>query len=95
MQQSESPLYHLELLTRMHKTMRAAGFAKTQTLDFPQPVYPSGWWSATMAGSRDLSAFRQRDVESKAFETRYYNHRIHNGALALPNFVEQHLLASL
>lgn len=94
-QQSESPLYHLDLLTRMHKTMRAAGFNKTQTLDFPQPVYPSGWWSATMGGNADLSAFRQRDVETKSFETRYYNHRIHLGALALPNFVEQHLLENL
>jgi spermidine synthase len=90
-QQSESPLYHLELLTRMHKTMRTAGFTKTQTLNFPQPVYPSGWWSATMGGNADLTAFRQRDVETKPFDTRYYNHRIHTGALALPNFVEQHL----
>ena len=90
-QQSESPLYHLELLTRMHKNMRSAGFARTQTLSFPQPVYPSGWWSATMAGNTDLSAFRQRDVETRPFETRYYNHRIHKGALALPNFVEKHL----
>jgi len=94
-QQSESPLYHLDLLTNMHKTMRAAGFNKTQTFHFPQPVYPSGWWSATMGGNADLSAFRQRDVETKRFETRYYNHRIHNGALALPNFVEQHLLENI
>ena len=90
-QQSESPLYHLPLLTRMHKNMRTAGFARTQTLNFPQPVYPSGWWSATMAGDTDLTEFRQRDVETRPFETRYYNHRIHHGALALPNFVEKHL----
>ena len=94
-QQSESPLYHLDLLTKMHKTMRAAGFSKTQTLNFPQPVYPSGWWSATMGGNADLSAFRQRDVETKSFDTRYYNYRIHSGALAVPNFVEQHLLQNV
>jgi spermidine synthase len=94
-QQSESPLYHLALLTKMHKTMRAAGFNKTQTFNFPQPVYPSGWWSATMGGNTDLSAFRQRDVETKPFDTRYYNQRIHSGALALPNFVEQHLLENI
>jgi len=90
-QQSESPLYHLELLTRMHKDMRSAGFARTQTLNFPQPVYPSGWWSATMAGNADLNEFRQRDVETRPFETLYYNQRIHSGALALPVFVEQYL----
>lgn len=90
-QQSESPLYHLELLSRMHKDMRSAGFAKTQMLNFPQPVYPSGWWSATMAGNSDLCAFRQRDVETRPFDTVYYNQRIHGTALALPNFVEKHL----
>ena len=44
-----------------------------------------------MAGNTDLSEFRQRDVETRLFETRYYNQRIHSGALALPNFVEKHL----
>jgi len=92
-QQSESPLYHLELLGEMHRDMRQAGFHKTASLNFPQPVYPSGWWSATLAGSGDLSTFRQRDAESKTFETQYYNHRIHTAAFALPNFVEQHLKA--
>jgi spermidine synthase len=94
-QQSESPLYHLDLLTNMHKAMRAAGFARTQLVTFPQPVYPSGWWSATLAGNTDLTAFRQRDVENRSFPTRYYNHRIHSSALALPEFVEQHWLENL
>lgn len=94
-QQSESPLFHLELLTTMHKAMRAAGYGRTQTLTFPQPVYPSGWWSATLAGNTELTAFRQRDVENRAFVTRYYNHRIHSAALALPEFVEQHWLENL
>jgi spermidine synthase len=94
-QQSESPMYHLDLLTRMHQIMRAAGFVRTQTLTFPQPVYPSGWWSATLAGNTDLTAFRQRDVETRPFPTRYYNHRIHQASLALPGFVEQHLQENL
>ncbi len=90
-QQSESPLYHLDLLTRMHQLMRGAGFQKSATLNFPQPVYPSGWWSATMAGNTDLTTFRQRDAEAKSFETRYYNHKVHSAAFALPNFVEEAL----
>jgi spermidine synthase len=94
-QQSESPMYHLDLLTRIHQIMRAAGFARTQTLTFPQPVYPSGWWSATLAGNTDLTAFRQRDVETRPFPTLYYNHRIHQTSLALPGFVEQHLQENL
>lgn len=90
-QQSESPLLHLDLITDMHRNMRDAGFARTRLLHFPQPVYPSGWWSASLAGNTDLTAFRQRDVETRPFPTRYYNHRIHEAALALPGFLEQHL----
>ena len=44
-----------------------------------------------MAGNADLNEFRQRDVETRPFETLYYNQRIHSGALALPVFVEQYL----
>lgn len=91
-QQSESPFYHLDLLTHMHQIMRKAGFTRTQILNFPQPVYPSGWWSATLAGNSDLTTFRQRDVETKSFPTRFYNHRIHEAAMAQPNFVEQHFI---
>ena len=47
-QQSESPLIHQELLSRMSRDLRSAGFGGIRTLHFPQPVYPSGWWSATM-----------------------------------------------
>ncbi len=58
-QQSESPLYNLDLLEAMHGAMRAAGFGATRMLSFPQPVYPSGWWSATLAGKANpLDGFR-------------------------------------
>lgn len=94
-QQSESPLLHLDLITDMHRKMRRAGFSHTRLLHFPQPVYPSGWWSATLAGNTDLTAFRQRDAEARPFPTRYYNQRTHQAALALPGFVEQHLQDNL
>jgi len=48
-QQSESPLLHLELIREMHGAMRDAGFAQTHLIHFPQPIYPSGWWSASFA----------------------------------------------
>ncbi|HVT36400.1 MAG TPA: polyamine aminopropyltransferase, partial [Nevskiaceae bacterium] len=47
-QQSESPLLHAELIREMHAAMRDAGFAQTHLLHFPQPIYPSGWWSASI-----------------------------------------------
>jgi spermidine synthase len=89
-QQSESPLLHYEnIIQPLHRAMRAAGFADSVTLPFPQPCYPSGWWSATMAGKGgDVRSFRVTDAQQKAFATRYYNAAIHQGALAQPEFFQ-------
>jgi len=87
--QSESPLYHMKLLGEMRAAMRAAGFADLRTLPFPQPVYPSGWWSCTMAGKRAIPAFRETDAAAKPFPTRYYNAALHRGVLALPSFMQE------
>lgn len=85
-QQSESPLFHLPLITSMHRIMRQAGFSQTRTLFFPQFIYPSGWWSATMAGKGDLSRFRADAAAAKPFPTQYYNADIHRAAFAVPEF---------
>ena len=90
-QQSESPLLHLELLQDIHRYMRKAGFAATQTLHFPQPVYPSGWWSCTMAGKQPFSGFREDDAAARPFKTLYYSPGVHQGALALPPYVQEAL----
>lgn len=91
-QQSESPLYHVRILREMHEAMRGAGFDATQTLCFPQTIYPSGWWSATMAGKGvALDRFRIEAAREKPFETQYYNAGIHQGALALPEFLRRAL----
>ncbi len=87
-QQSESPLLHRELLQDMYRRMRTAGFAQQATLRFPQPIYPSGWWSATLAGNRDPRRFREQDASQKSFACRYYNADIHRGALAVPEFLK-------
>ena len=85
-QQSESPLFHLDLIESMHGTMKAAGFTHTRTLFFPQFIYPSGWWSGTLAGKGDLTAFREADAKAKPFETLYYNAEIHKAAFVAPEF---------
>jgi len=86
-QQSESPLLHYEsIIQPMHKAMRDAGFSDSVSLQFPQPVYPSGWWTATLAGKRPVTKFREADSRAKTFATRYYNAAIHRGALAQPEF---------
>jgi spermidine synthase len=89
-QQSESPLLHSKtIIKKAHEEMQEVGFDHTHTLSFPQPVYPTGWWSATMAGKqKPLIYFREEDVDERPFVTRYYNKQIHQGALAIPEFMK-------
>lgn len=87
-QQSESPLIHMPLLKAMREAMSDAGFAALQTLQFPQMVYPSGWWTCTLARKdAAFDGFRVADASAENFSTEYYNTAIHQGAMALPNFV--------
>jgi len=88
-QQSESALFHMKILAEMRGEMQAAGFKFQQTVFFPQCLYPSGWWSATMAGKADLSAFREQDAANKGFDTVYYNSDIHRASLAQPEFFKK------
>ncbi|MDZ4349847.1 MAG: polyamine aminopropyltransferase [Xanthomonadaceae bacterium] len=91
-QQSESPLAQIELIKAMRHEMAEAGFGVFRTLSFPQPCYPTGWWSATMARKGgELDGFRERGAASKSFATRYYSVDIHKAALALPPFVAEAL----
>jgi spermidine synthase len=86
-QQTESPLLHLPLLQSVHQAMREAGFKNARTFQFPQCIYPSGWWTGTMAGNHDLTQFRTEAVKTKTFATHYYNAEIHQASFALPNFM--------
>ncbi len=92
-QQSESPLFHLDtILVPLHRNLRTAGFADTHTLHFPQCVYPSGWWTATLARkSGRVADFRAADAAAKPFATEYYNAEIHHAALATPEFMRRAL----
>ena len=85
-QQSESPLYHSQTIIKsMHQNLRAAGFNDAQTLLFPQCVYPSGWWSCTMA-CKDGKIPTARNT--KLFSTQYYNHEVHQASKVLPEFMK-------
>lgn len=89
-QQSESPLIHLQLLTDMRQAMLDAGFAALQTLNFPQMIYPSGWWTCTLARKAEgFDGFREADAAAAELNTDYYNVDIHKAAMALPNFVQK------
>ncbi|HEB92358.1 MAG TPA: polyamine aminopropyltransferase [Gammaproteobacteria bacterium] len=91
-QQSESPLLHPHILRAMHSAMRSAGYADVKTLQFPQMIYPSGWWSATIARKGEkIAGLREADVAAQPFATKYYNTEIHRAAFALPTFLRQTL----
>ncbi len=95
-QQSESPLVHADsIIYPMHAAMQRAGYSATKTLFFPLPVYPTGWWSATLAGKKNNVEFRRRkNIESKEFATKYYNSDIHTAAFAVPEFFKTGLQQS-
>jgi spermidine synthase len=86
-QQSESPLIHQDILERMYRDLLGASFQDVRTLFFPQPIYPTGWWTATIgAKNTGLDNCRTEDIISRTFETRYYNEEIHHAAFAQPEF---------
>jgi spermidine synthase len=88
-QQSESPLALLDLIREMRAEMGKAGFTAFKTLPFPQPCYPTGWWSCTLARKPGGGGFgyREADARAAALPTRYYSADVHRGALATPPFV--------
>ena len=91
-QQSESPLLHLDLIVEMHTAMRSAGFAQTRLLHFPQVIYPSGWWSGSIAQKTAGPLAERLDASViDALDTQFYNVDIHRAAFAVPNFVRKAL----
>jgi spermidine synthase len=88
-QQSESPLLHLPLIREMHAAMRQGGFAQTHLIHFPQPTYPSGWWSASLARKgKGRLAQRLSPKAIAGLKTQYYNADTHRAAFAVPGFAK-------
>ena len=92
-QQSESPLLHSKtIIKKMHADLQQAGFNYKTTLTFPQPVYPTGWWSCTLAGkNKRVDRFREADATERPFVTQYYNSETHRASLSIPEFMHREL----
>ena len=91
-QQSESPLLHMHLLKDMHHAMHSANFTDVRTIQFPVVIYPSGWWSATMARKdKNIEGYREKEAQNKKFETRYYSADMHKAAFVMPVFFKKEL----
>ncbi|MGE4348505.1 MAG: polyamine aminopropyltransferase [Candidatus Berkiella sp.] len=81
-QQSESPILHQSLQKDMREAMFQAGFPHLLTLPFPQPVYPSGWFSCTMASKLPgFNDFRRDTTLLKKLNTQYYQFEVHEAGL--------------
>ena len=91
-QQSESPLLHLKLIQEMHAAMKEAGFARTHLLHFPQVIYPSGWWSGSIATKTAAPLVERLDEKAiAALDVQFYNAGTHRAAFALPTYVNKAL----
>ena len=94
-QQSESPLLHLDLIRDMHAAMREAGFARTHLFHFPQVIYPSGWWSGSIACKAAAPLAERLDRQAiEALHSQFYNIDTHRAAFALPTYVSTALAAA-
>ncbi|MEJ2741359.1 MAG: polyamine aminopropyltransferase, partial [Gammaproteobacteria bacterium] len=86
-QQSESPLLHAEsVIAPLRATLSRVGFPNSQTLQFPQPGYPSGWWSATL-GYKGTWVREVNDARLAALPLRYLNRSTYTATEALPPFM--------
>lgn len=90
--QHESPFYKEDaiIVQRVHKRIIDT-FDICRLYQAHIPTYPSGHWLFGFASKkyhpvRDLKA---KQWKSLGIETKYYNTKLHVGAFALPNYVEE------
>ena len=90
--QHESPFYTEDAIAmqRAHKRI-VESFPISKVYQAHIPTYPSGHWLFGFASKKyhpvhDLNATQWNTL---GFGTKYYNTRLHAGAFALPNYVEE------
>lgn len=92
MNQHESPFYPADAtaMQRAHKRI-VDSFPISKVYQAHIPTYPSGHWLFGFASKKyhpiddhNTTAWKQRGLV-----TRYYNEQLHDGAFALPNYVEE------
>lgn len=87
--QSESPIFHLNILKSIHGKLRRAGFQQSHAMLYPTVVYGGGTWSSTIARKNgSLKDFREEDARGRNFPTRYYNEEVHRGLMATPEYMK-------
>lgn len=90
--QHESPFYAVDALAmqRAHKRI-VKSFPISRVYQAHIPTYPSGHWLFGFA-SKEYHPLKDMDTKrwkERGIPTRYYNIKLHRGAFALPNYVEE------
>ena len=90
--QQESPFYKKDALAMQnaHKKIFEC-FPITKIYQAHIPTYPSGYWLFGFASKKyhPVNDFDGIKWDSLGLKTNYYNTRLHLGAFALPNYVEE------
>ena len=92
-QQSESPLYNLDLIKNIAKYLKELGFKIIMPYVYPMPSYPSGMWSFMLASKK----YNPLNVDKKKikkkiekFNTKYYDEDVHTSIfLSSPKFLKE------
>ncbi len=92
-QQTESPLYDLELIKNIVNYLKEAGFKIIMPYLYPMPTYPSGMWSFTLASKKyNPLEVDEEHIKNKIknMDTKYYDEKVHKGIfLATPKFLKE------
>lgn len=92
--QHESPFYHEDALAmqRAHKRI-VESFSISKVYQAHIPTYPSGHWLFGFSSKKyhPTKDFNGAKWDMLGLNTKYYNTRLHIGAFALPNYVEEML----
>jgi spermidine synthase len=88
--QSESPLFHPKLISRVMGDLKSL-FSIVRLYCAFVPVYQGGMWAFALASKKydPQKNFRKDKYETLGLPLRYYNEQIHYGAFCLPTFVKE------
>ena len=90
--QSESPIYHTDIIRSIKADLLEAGFQDVRFYTAPVPTYPGGFWSWVIASKKEIKISDQAPLPREHYEAMYYfNREILKAAFCLPNFFKKAL----
>ncbi|SMO59117.1 polyamine aminopropyltransferase [Melghirimyces algeriensis] len=85
--QSESPVFHPDVLTRVHQSLKEL-FPVVRTYLATVPTYPGGIWSFTVA-SKSYDPLQEGRERLQLKDNRYVNREIFDACFQLPVYVRE------